>query len=63
MQSVITRETMSCLRKLELNVESLGGVVVLRASYAARFRAFWRRLRGMFARPRERNALTACFGS
>ena len=67
-QSVITRETIPrpipayrdnlIVLKVE-NVESLRGAVVLHVSFAARFRAFWRRLRSMFGRTREPNALTA----
>jgi uncharacterized protein (TIGR02284 family) len=48
------------LSDLEVNIASLGGVAVSRASYAARFRASWRRIRGIFGHSRERNALAAC---
>jgi uncharacterized protein (TIGR02284 family) len=48
------------LLDIERHIGAVGGIVISRASIAARLRAFWRRLRGMFGRARERQAVSAC---
>jgi len=41
----------------------IGGVAVSKASYRARVRAFWRKLRGLLGRQREQQTITACLNA
>jgi hypothetical protein len=43
---------------LERHIDAIGGVAILRVSFASRVRTFWRRLRGVFGRTHERQAVT-----
>jgi len=51
------------LHELEGYIARIGGVAVSRASFGARVRAFWRKLRGLFGRQREQQTITACLNA
>jgi len=48
------------LHELEGYIARIGGVAISKASFRARVRAFWRKLRGLFGRQRGQQTITAC---
>jgi uncharacterized protein (TIGR02284 family) len=51
------------LLDLEGHIDAIGGIAISRLSFAARSRALWRRVRGMFAHERGRQTVTACLNA